>query len=145
MTIPRRALRTLCFRILYSGMFYGEEERKEEARIFLEQQEKLKPEDREEILARCLDIFSKLPLLDKSISEKTEGWRIERFSKVDLAIVRLALYEIRYDEESPERVAINEAVELAKIYGGEDSPKFVNGVLARLVRAEKKEGGEEQK
>ena len=67
-------------------------------------------------------------------SEKTEGWRIERFSKVDLSIIRLALYEMYYDDETPEKVAVNEAVELAKVYGGDESPKFINGVLARLIR-----------
>ena len=55
-------------------------------------------------------------------------------SKVDLTIIRLALYEILYDESVPEKVAINEAVELAKKFGGDESPSFVNGILAKLVR-----------
>jgi len=54
--------------------------------------------------------------------------------KVDLTIIRLALYEILYDESVPEKVAINEAVELAKKFGGDESPSFVNGILAKLVR-----------
>ena len=53
--------------------------------------------------------------------------------KAELAILRLALYEILYDEEVPEKVAINEAVELAKRFGGNESPAFINGVLAKLV------------
>ena len=53
---------------------------------------------------------------------------------MELTILRLALYEILHDEEIPEKVAINEAVELAKKFGGDDSPSFINGVLARLVR-----------
>ena len=54
---------------------------------------------------------------------------------MDLTIIRLALYEILFDDQVPEKVAINEAVELAKKYGGDESPAFINGVLARLVRA----------
>ena len=53
--------------------------------------------------------------------------------KVELTILRLALFEIRYDEEVPDKVAINEAVELAKKFGGDESPAFVNGILAKLV------------
>ena len=56
-------------------------------------------------------------------------------ARVDLTIIRLALYEILFDDQVPEKVAINEAVELAKKYGGDESPAFINGVLARLVRA----------
>ncbi len=53
--------------------------------------------------------------------------------KAELTILRLALYEILYDEEVPEKVAINEAVELAKRFGGNEAPAFINGVLAKLV------------
>ena len=53
--------------------------------------------------------------------------------KVDLTILRLAVYEIEWDEEVPQGVAINEAVELAKRYGGEESPSFINGVLGKIV------------
>ncbi len=56
--------------------------------------------------------------------------------RVELAILRQALYEMLYDSEVPEKVAINEAVELAKKYGGKDSPAFINGILAKLVTAE---------
>ncbi len=139
MTISRKKLRDLTFKIIFSCNFYTGSELEEEAGVFLEQQEELTEEDRQEILARCREIFSRIEELDAQISGKTEGWKISRFSRVDLSIVRLALYEILYDDETPEKVAINEAVELAKTYGGDDSPKFVNGVLARLV---KKEGPE---
>lgn len=134
MTVSRKKLRDLSFKIVFSYNFYSGPELEEETRIFLEQQEELTEEDREEILARSLQIFSRIPELDREISEKTEGWRIERFSKVDLSIIRLAVFEMHYDDETPEKVAVNEAVELAKVYGGDESPKFINGVLARLIR-----------
>ena len=62
-----------------------------------------------------------------------QGWKTRRMGKVELTILRLALYEMLYDEEVPEKVAINEAVELAKKFGQGESPAFINGVLARLV------------
>ncbi len=72
--------------------------------------------------------------VDEALSGAAENWTIERFSKVDLAILRLAVLEIRYVDSIPEAVSINEAVELAKKYGTEESPKFVNGVLGKIVR-----------
>ncbi len=73
--------------------------------------------------------------LDEIIgSNLKKGWTIHRISKVSLAILRLALFEIKYVEDVPEKVAINEAVELAKTYGGEDDAKFVNGLLGAIVR-----------
>ncbi len=137
--MTRKKMRELSFKMVFSCNFYKDPELTEEASLFLEQQEELTDEEREMLLARGKDIFGKIEELDQVISENTEGWRIDRFSKVDLSLVRLALYEIRYDPEVPEKVAVNEAVELAKVFGGDDSPKFVNGVLARLLRAEKKE------
>ena len=67
------------------------------------------------------------------IRDQAEGWKTRRMGKVELTILRLAVYEIQYDEEIPEKVAINEAVELAKKFGRDESPAFINGVLAKLV------------
>ena len=77
--------------------------------------------------------MNKIPELDEKINEVTEGWKTKRMGRAELTILRLALYEILFDEEIPEKVAINEAVELAKKYGGNESPAFINGVLAKLV------------
>ena len=67
------------------------------------------------------------------LSEAAEGWRLNRMGKAELTILRIATYEIRYDEEVPDKVAINEAVELAKKYGNDASSGFVNGVLAKVI------------
>ena len=67
------------------------------------------------------------------INETAKGWSTDRMGKVDLTILRLAVYEIRYDEDVPTGVAINEAVELAKKFGQEGSFAFVNGVLAKFA------------
>ena len=74
-----------------------------------------------------------IPRLDEEINRVAEGWKTRRMGRVELTILRLALFEMKDDEEIPEKVAINEAVELAKKFGGDDSPAFVNGILAKLV------------
>jgi transcription antitermination protein NusB len=71
--------------------------------------------------------------LDDTVGEVSENWAVSRMPLVDRNILRIATFEILYDAEVPASVAINEAVELAKIYGGEDSSKFVNGVLGRIA------------
>jgi len=71
-------------------------------------------------------------IIDNAINENSKGWPITRMAKTDLAIVRLAACEILYIEDVPKSVAINEAVELAKIYGGDQSPKFVNAILKNI-------------
>ena len=78
-------------------------------------------------------ILDVLPELDKAIDGVAQGWTTRRMGKVELTILRLALYEIKHDDDVPEKVAINEAVELAKKFGGDDSPAFINGILAKLV------------
>lgn len=79
---------------------------------------------------------AKIPELDERINEVAQGWKTRRMGKVELTILRQALYEMLYDSEVPEKVAINEAVDLAKKYGGKDSPAFINGILAKLVTEE---------
>ena len=74
-----------------------------------------------------------VPEIDESINRVAKGWKTERMGKTDLTILRLAVYEMKYDDEIPVGVAINEAVELAKKFGSDDSPAFVNGILAKLV------------
>ena len=79
------------------------------------------------------NIRENLGQIDEQIAEVAKGWRTERMGKVELTLLRLAVYEIKYDDDIPTGVAINEAVELAKIFGGEGSSAFVNGVLAKLA------------
>ena len=69
-------------------------------------------------------VMNKIPELDEKINEVAEGWKTKRMGRAELTILRLALYEILFDEEVPEKVAINEAVELAKKYGGNECSGF---------------------
>ena len=85
------------------------------------------------ISGKCEDIVAHLAEIDEAIDAVAEGWKTGRMGKVDLTLIRLAVYEMKYDEDVPVGVAINEAVELAKKYGTDESPAFINGVLAKLV------------
>jgi len=71
--------------------------------------------------------------IDKKIEEVSKGWKVSRINYIDLSLIRLAYYEMKYDEDVPVAVAINEAVDIAKIYGEDDSYSFVNGILAKLI------------
>lgn len=82
--------------------------------------------------------------IDRRLEATSENWTVERMPVVDRAILRLAVYEMLYVDEVPISVTINEAVELAKAYGGEDdSPRFINGVLGQIARALEEEAAQE--
>lgn len=79
-------------------------------------------------------IVALIPEIDKKIDQAAKGWKASRLGKVDLTILRLAVYEMIYDEDIPVSVAIDEAVELAKRFGQDGSASFVNGILANLAK-----------
>lgn len=80
-------------------------------------------------------ILNSLAEIDAKITEFSIDWEVSRMPAVDRNILRLAVYEIYFAEEKiPAGIAINEAVEIAKIYGSEDSPRFINGLLGKMVR-----------
>ena len=90
------------------------------------------PEDEEYIKTKSEDIITKIPEIDELINKSVDGWKTTRMAKVDLTLIRLALYEIKF-ENLPVGVAINEAVSLADEFGTDRSAGFVNGALAKLV------------
>ena len=77
--------------------------------------------------------------IDALLNETSNGWKTKRMSRVDLTALRLAVYELKYDKDVPTGVAINEAVELAKRFGGETSGSFVNGILGKIANSESEE------
>lgn len=129
----RRSLREQVFKLLFRVEFNPTEELEEQCRLFLEHEEvAMSAQDEDFIRNRFASIREKLKEIDALINQKTKGWTTERMGKVDLTIIRLAVFEMKFDG-LPEGVAINEAVELARKFGQEESPGFVNGVLARLA------------
>lgn len=150
MPISRREARIHLFELLFKISFNPEQALDPQIKEFFENLELLKelddddikmpysskaltPEEEQELTLRAEDIVSKLPDIDRKIEELSSNWKLERMNKVDLNIIRLAAYEIIYDENIPERVSVNEAVEIAKIYGGEQSFSFVNGILGKFL------------
>lgn len=131
--MTRRELRENVFLMLFRIDFHEESEMTEQLGLLEEDLENVSAKDLEYMNHKCKDIFSKLTEIDAAINESTTGWKTTRMGKVDLSIIRLAVYEMKYEEDIPAKVSINEAVELAKKYGTDDSPSFVNGVLAKFV------------
>ena len=79
-------------------------------------------------------VTGRLADIDDVISKHSEGWTVERMPPVDRAVLRLALYELLWRDDVPDAVVIDEAVELAKSLSTDESPRFVNGVLGRVLR-----------
>ena len=133
--MSRREIREHIFKLLFLLEFYKGEELNEQAELYLDEVEGASPtaEESEYIKERFHKIEERIEELDQMLAGASTGWKLNRMSKVDLAILRLAVYEMKLDEDIPVKVAINEAVELAKKFGGDDSPAFVNGVLAKLA------------
>ena len=131
--MSRTELREHIFRMLFRVEFNNAEEMKEQEQFYFEELEEATGKDQEYILNKYRAIDEKKEQIDKLLNEVTEGWKTTRMNRVDLTILRLATYEIKWDEDVPTGVAINEAVELAKKYSSDDGPAFVNGVLAKVV------------
>lgn len=135
--MSRRQIREQIFKLLFRVEFNSIEEMPQQVSLFFEEKDDedttIDAEAQKEISAKYEAILSQLEAIDGEINEKAEGWDTSRMGKVDLTIIRLAVYEIRYDENVPTLVAINEAVELAKKYGQDESSAFVNGVLAKFA------------
>ena len=130
----RRGLREQVFKLLFRVEFNSREEMEEQCRLFLEHEDvEFSEKDADYIIGKCTAIQDKLEEIDALINEKAKGWSTGRMGKVDLTIIRLAVYEMKYDDSVPEGVAINEAVELAKTFGQDESSGFVNGVLAKFT------------
>lgn len=115
------------------GQFNQGEEMEEQMALYFEGLEDIKEQDQEYMKKKCQNVLEHLEEIDGLLNEYSKGWKTKRMSRVDLAALRLAVYEIRFDEDVPTGVAINEAVELAKAYGGEASRSFVNGILGRVA------------
>lgn len=130
----RRELREQIFKLLFRIEFNEKDEMPEQEELFFQEEENAASEkDQQYILKKYQDIVSKVDTIDDMINKTAKGWDTSRMGKVDLTLIRLAVYEIKYDDEIPTGVAINEAVELAKKFGQDNSPSFINGILAKFA------------
>ncbi len=138
----RHEVRKEVFKAVFMNEFYNTEEMDKAIDVFLKGRDNADeedlaknnktPEDEQYIKAKSEDIIAKITEIDEMINKSVDGWKTTRMAKVDLTLIRLALYEIKY-ENIPVGVAINEAVSLADEFGTDSSAGFVNGALAKLV------------
>ena len=127
-------MREQIFKLLFRIEFNKEEEMEEQKDLFFEDEEnQAREKDAEYIRGKYDKIMEKLEEIDTLINENAECWTTARMGKVELTILRLAVYEIKYDDTVPASVAINEAVELSKKFGQDGSSSFVNGVLSQFA------------
>ena len=134
MLMSRREMREQIFKLLFRVEFNQREEMPEQEQFFFEDEENTAAlKDCDQIRDKVNRIVEKLDEIDEKLNMTAEGWQTKRMGKVDLTILRLAVYEIKYDEDIPTGVAINEAVELAKKFGQDSSPALVNGGLAKFA------------
>ena len=132
----RSEIREQAFKLMYSLEIQKNENLEEQVELYLESNEILDQNAIEYIKDAVFGIEEDKEEIIKKIEKNLkEDWKIERISKIDLVILKLAIYEIKY-KELPYKVVINEAVELAKKYGEDNSKNFVNGILASIVKEE---------
>lgn len=140
--MSRREVREHIFKMLFGIEFFEEKELDEQMDLYFEQvlddeiqnhPSFVSEESKEYLKERAKAVAEKVAEIDESINQVAKGWKTTRMGKADLSILRLAVYEMKYDDQIPVGVAINEAVELAKKFGSDDSAAFVNGILAKLV------------
>lgn len=130
------------FCMLFRKEFHDASELKEQTVFYMESLEDMAEEDKAYLEHKLEAIYANLERIDRILDEVSSGWRLNRMGRVDLTLLRLAVYEMNYDDEVPVRVAINEAVDIAKKYGEDQSPAFINGILARLTKEDRKEDAE---
>lgn len=143
--MKRSQIREQIFKLLFRIEFNSVEDMPEQIKLFMESptldtdendyKEVSFSEDEESyVISKYNDIMSHLSEIDGLIDDTAKGWTSDRLGKVELTILRLAIYEMKYDEDIPVSVAIDQAVELSKRFGRDESYSFINGILAKLAK-----------
>ncbi len=141
--MSRKKIRENLYIMLFRLDFYNNEELLNQADIYLEDEiEEASNKDKKELKDKFISALEHLHEIDAQIEEKSKGWTVKRISKAELTVLRLAIFEILYVDDVPDSVAVNEAVELSKLYCTEKAKGFINGILASVVRS--KESNMEQ-
>ena len=131
--MTRSKIRENVFKMLFRAEFHDADDMKEQFDLFDEELENPPESELFYINSKSKGILEHMDEIDALINEKSTGWKTSRMAKVDLSIIRIAVYEIKYEDDIPFKVSVNEAVELAKKYGADESPAFVNGILAKFA------------
>lgn len=139
--MKQRAFKEQVFKLLFRAEFNTREELMEQLPLYFEAGDlTVSSEDRKRIEDRLCGILDELPGIDAQIAASLKNWRPERIGKVELAVIRMTVYELQKNPETPVGIVINDAVELARKFGQEGAGQFVNGVLASFVPGNSREG-----
>ena len=132
--MKRSAIRELTFRLIYSLEIQKVEDLEEQIELYMQCND-IEEDDAKEYIKDAILGIKENNIEIQGLIEKNlkADWKIDRISKIDLSLLKLAIYEIKY-KEIPYKVAINESLELAKKYGEETSKNFINGILASVVK-----------
>lgn len=134
--MSRKTARKHIFNIIFQLEFNEITDINQVLETYSEEYENTEGRDKTFIINECSGIFENIEVIDNMINNASKGWSVERLSKVDLAILRIAAYEINFDDDIPNRVAANEAIELAKEFSTDKSPVFINGIIGQLISEE---------
>lgn len=129
----RREQREHIFKLLFMTEFNSQEEMTEQVPLYFDGLEELEDKDKDYMGVKYAHVLEHLGEIDEMLDGISKGWKTKRMSRVDLTALRLAVYELKFDNDVPVGVAINEAVELAKRFGGDTSGSFVNGILGKIA------------
>ncbi|MDD4372076.1 MAG: transcription antitermination factor NusB [Anaerostipes sp.] len=134
--MTRSELREQMFRLCFSIEFIDSDEFEEQITLYFENQVDVSEKNRVYIKTRALDMMSHLEEIDSKIGSYSQGWNIARLGKAELSILRLAIYEILFDDDIPGNVAISEAVKITNQYCDEKAKSFINGILGKIEKDE---------
>lgn len=132
--MSRRAAREIAMKMVY-GKIFGCDDNYTTVQEISGVESPSECEDIEFADSLVAGVQQNIDQIDEIISGASNGWSVDRMPKVDLSILRIAVFELLFDKKAPQKVVINEAVRIATRYGGDDSPKFINGVLGNISRS----------
>ena len=131
--MSRREQREQIFKILFGVEFHSADELEEQIGLYMEDLGDIRKKDADYMTGKVRSIVEHMDEIDEMINHASKNWKTTRMAKAELSILRLAAYEIKYEDDIPVSVSINEAVELAKLYGSDHGPAFVTGILSGMV------------
>ena len=120
-------------KIRLGGECHSADELEEQIGLYMEDLGDIRKKDADYMTGKVRSSVEHMDEIDGMINQASKNWKTTRMAKAELSILRLAAYEIKYEDDIPVSVSINEAVELAKLYGSDHGPAFVNGILSGMV------------
>lgn len=134
--MSRRTARKHVLNILFQRDFNADESLEEIIKTYSEEIERINGNDLPFVKGELEGIAANEPVILETIEKFASGWTVERMSRLDTAILKIAIYEMLFCSDIPDKVSVNEAVELAKEYSSDKAPGFINGILGKVIAEE---------